>query len=169
MKFCDVCWNLNIFQCLSFLKRGKNFWATSLHHLHPNWNGIQFSWSVPHFEVNDGRVSKSIDSLEHLSNVACVSQFYSYYNGFCLSKITGLIPVNYVFPCSTRHSWRAHSYVVDWPLHNRKNSFSSHTICSLRAEIVIFGFFLKDIKYRKSSSRMSANNFNIQYLTPSYY
>ena len=82
--------------------------------------------------VNDGKVSNSIDSL----NLACVQSLFNRYcaiaNAFFSSKLWGFIPVNHVCLCNTRLSWKAHSYVVYWPVdvtwHERQNSFSSSTI-----------------------------------------
>ena len=71
-------------------------------------------------------------SLEYRCNLACVSLFYRYYNGFYSDKIRGLIHVNHLFLCNTSHSWLKHSYVVHWPVdrrvHDWQNSFSSRTI-----------------------------------------
>ena len=151
----------HIFQCLIFLRRGKIFWSTSLHHIRCKKNGIQLSCVGRclnvYFDVTDGRVSNSINSLVHRYNLARISLFYRYYNGFCLSKIRGLIAENHVFLCNNRLSWQTHLYVVDCPLerkfHDKQNSFSRRSIRmwnSPRAEVVI-SWFLKDekcIKYR---------------------
>ena len=102
------------------LRRSKIFRSIPLHHLHPIENGIQLScvgrcFNV-YFDVNDDRVSNSIDSLEHRCNLACVSLFYSYYNGLCSSKIRGLPPVNHVFvfgrSVSGSHSYRDCNFLI---------------------------------------------------------
>ena len=88
--------------------------------------------------VNDGGVSDSIESLEDHCNVACISLYYRYYNGFCSSEIRFPVPENHIFLCNTRLSRSAQPYVVDWPvdctLHYRQNSFftlvSIHTVLS---------------------------------------
>ena len=110
---CDGRWNRRIFQCLSFLTFCKNFrFSYYLHHLHPKENEIQFSCMKQcqsilrlldriqkraKLLVNDGRLSNSIDLLEHRCNVACVSLFNHYYNQFCKSEISGLIAENHGF------------------------------------------------------------------------
>ena len=153
---CDVCWNRHIFQCLIFLRWGKTLWSISLHRLRSKENGIQLSCVGRclnvYFDVNDGRLSNSINSLEHRCNLARISLFYCNYNGFCLSKIRGLIAVNHVFLCNTRLSWQAHLYVLDCPLerkfHDKHNSSFSRTIRlwnSPRTEVVI-SWFLNDAK-----------------------
>ena len=112
----------------------------------------------------DGKISNSIDSFKHRSNMVCVSLFYRYYTVFCSSKIRRLIPVHHVSPCNARLSSQNHSYVVDWPV-NRKipygqNSFSSRTVRMwhfLRAKVVIF-LPLRDenaIKYRKAAQQQN--------------
>ena len=47
-------------------------------------------------------INDNIDSLEHRSNVACISLFYRYYNGRCSREIRGLIPNNQIFSHGTR-------------------------------------------------------------------
>ena len=70
-------------------------------------------WLKVYFDVIDSRVPNAIDSVEYRCNLACVSLFYRYYNGFCSSK-RGLICRIHVFLCNIRLPWQAHSYVVDW-------------------------------------------------------
>ena len=89
-----VCWNRHIFQWLSFLFT----LVTS------DWECIQFSCVGKclkvFVDINDGMVSNSIDLLELCCNLACVSRFYRYYNGFCWRTIRGIIP------------WHMYSYVT---------------------------------------------------------
>ena len=77
---------------------------------------INFGVKTIRLLVNDGRVSKSINSLEHRCNVVCVSLFYCYYNGFYSCKIRTLVFENHVFLGNTRLSGRTHRYVIDWPV-----------------------------------------------------
>ena len=94
--------------------------STSLQRLHSKEISIQLSCVGQCLNVysdfKDGRVSNSIDTLEHRCNLDCVSLFYRYYNGFCLSKISGLMAVNHELLCNTRLSWQGHTYMVDWPV-----------------------------------------------------
>ena len=109
-------------------------------------------------------------SLEHRCNVACVSLFYRYYNGFCANKIRSLISENHVFLPNTHLSRRTHPYVVDRPvnriLHYGNNSLFSRIIRmlnTLREVVAIFWVLRdeKDIKYWKSHHRVFANNLKI--------
>ena len=81
--------------------------------------------------TDDKWVSKSIDSLQHRLNVACVSMFYRYYNVRSSCEVKGLISDNHIFLCSTRTSRRAHSFVLDCAvnrtMHYRENSFFART------------------------------------------
>ena len=114
---CDIFWNSPNIQWLSFLRQGKNFRSFfSSHHLHPKENCIQLSCVCRglkfYFEVNDWRVSNSIDSLKHRCNLVCVSLSHRYYKVFFLSKIMKLIAVNHVFLCNSRLSWQADSLFI---------------------------------------------------------
>ena len=97
------------------LKTGLDLLIFFFTPLHPKENGIQLicvgRCLNVYLDIND-----SIDSLDHHYNLSYVSLFYHYYNGFCSSKIRGIILVSYVFPCNTRLYWQAHSYVVNWPV-----------------------------------------------------
>ena len=81
--------------------------------------------------------------------MACVSVLYCYYNRFCLSEISGLVPEIYVFLRNNRFSQPAYPYVVDWPVDRTipygKNSFFSWTIRMVNTPFVqrlkIFGFY----------------------------
>ena len=112
--------------------------------------------------VNDGRLSNFIDLLKHLWNIASVSLFYSYCNGFCLSEIRGLVFENHVFLLNTCYSRRTRQYIVDWPvdrtLHYRQTAFFSRTIRmrnSLCAEFTTFLLWRAEngIKYKKNHHR----------------
>ena len=117
---------------------------------HPKENGIQLScigWFFNvYFDVNDGRVSNSIVSLEHRCNLAYVSLFYRYYNGFCLNLFPRIIYSSFL---ATTLVW------VDWSgyrtLYDKRNSFFSRTIRLWNypcAEVVIF-LLLSDEKRHK--------------------
>lgn len=68
----------------------------------------------------------SFISLEHRLNVACVSVFYCYYNGFCSGELENFTSWIYDF------LRRAHLFVVDWPIEwiiqYRENTFFIRTI-----------------------------------------
>ena len=132
----DVCWNRHVFQCLCFLRQDKVFWSSSSQDLHPKEKSIRLSCVSRcvnvYFDVNDGRVSNSIYSLEQLCNLACVPPFCRYCKGFCSSKIRGFISLHHDLLCNSRLSCQVYSYVVNWPvdriLRDRQNSFFSRTI-----------------------------------------
>ena len=95
----------------------RNQLRTCLHHLYPKKKGnLELLQERAKVLVNIGGISNAIDSLIRRFNVACVSLFYGYNNGFWSGQKRGFVPENHVFLRNTRLSRRAHPFVVDLSL-----------------------------------------------------
>ncbi|XP_059223266.1 uncharacterized protein LOC131997033 [Stomoxys calcitrans] len=79
--------------------------------------------------IGDDRVSSSMVSPDHRSNVGCVTLFYRYFHGVCFTDIDLLIPE--VRIKNTRLSSNSLPFVIDWPagrtMHYRENLTSVST------------------------------------------